>query len=1120
MARFNLKKHTAFLVMLGILSSIFIPFMSYTLIKVAPYLNLLPVLEDPEAMTLNNMAIIDRKYNFTIETQFSQSSNAINVDRPIWDIEGIYLEEEYPSDSRTNYFNSGTFINEHSIALSSLMLPNYTYINEFQQSTYIVINEDDIYNISQSEDDAWNRETPIPRTNSTSSSLLLGGHNSQTDTRQRRICLRWNLPIPKNAKIIEAYINLTLSTSNNYGGFNCYIYAFNEDSTPSFEDIDENIRLRSLTPAVNWILPTSIVINESIQSPDITSILQQIVIRENWSEANNFGLLIKPYQLVAAASNEMTEFWSFDAGILKYVPKLIIHWEEPPVTTYDPIVNPNVRQEVNTDHNIIKVNGVWNTSEHLFENLYNESNGDTFLDNKIFFSTPFSQGETYIYISYVSDQVPLMVEYYYKPWESIMWRLDLKVTNTGGSTITVPRANLSINHLGGQLGYGWISTDSIISAGKSEIVQAFVIMNNDRLFQSFLIAALLGEPLDLKTDFEAYILIDDISQKIPLFGVIYPTELSFPFPSSKGGSPPYIWSINRTSVRADQPVNIFINATDQGTGISNRTYIYYSIDNGNSWNNATMTGGTWVNSFLGTPLGGYFPIPSTIYPESYQGQIPGFSAGTEVLFKIYLEDYAGNVEHTKKANFVESQIFSYTVPIVGELSPEFNIFYKEEDVDFFATFFDYLEASGVNLLNYMFLEEDLNSLTILPLLGGMTDFFYAHDVDSDYAIGLLLIALEYGLSIMGDSGLAAGHLLDLLEVDFENLINYLVDHVFLPTSEDLPTLAQEKLQEIFIIDDMDGNITNHWISSASGIVDEELFNILSINSENIGFKSMNWTLSTLGNLTRNFGSETFSLTENDILTIHLDYEEKFYNRINGNISIEFFDENSYLMKSKTLNFENSLFGTWQEILLFLNSTDFSTDPGFDFSKVQKISVDYNGTKNVSIFLDYICTYSPQVYDSHYYFTQTLKLKNSDIRNFLNLKFQGIGRVELLGEYDHIIPLEDWDLNYSRISLWNFLNLIASGNETNNHITAANLLLEDMGIPGFYNRLLLNLEGEILLANTPITPNNIYPYTQTITSILVFTILGLVVYKVVKRELYTKKELKKLSKAKNVLIKKR
>jgi len=183
------------------------------------------------------------------------------------------------------------------------------------------------WTIERFEDDAW---THNAGTNYTSQTLLIGGHQNAGQAAQRRLCLRWNVSIPKNARIIEAYINLTVESTTSYNGFGSAISAFDSSSTPPFDDTIENIRLtRPKTSEVTSAIPSVLSENQTIQTADIASILQIIVNRNDWHNNSIFGVYIRPTATVTQP-NEMIEFWSYDAGNLNFTPQLFVEWEETP----------------------------------------------------------------------------------------------------------------------------------------------------------------------------------------------------------------------------------------------------------------------------------------------------------------------------------------------------------------------------------------------------------------------------------------------------------------------------------------------------------------------------------------------------------------------------------------------------------------------------------------------------------------------------------------------------------------------------------------------------------------------------------------------------------------------
>ncbi|MFX0186413.1 MAG: hypothetical protein ACFE8A_01625 [Candidatus Hodarchaeota archaeon] len=205
-----------------------------------------------------------------------------------------------------------------------------------------------IFNISASEDDAWTRNT---ETNYLQDKLELGRQNDPENDGARRICLRWNLSIPEGYNIASAYLNLTLKSSNNYDGFKTTISAFDNVSTPDFSDTSENIRTNRerTSEIVVWQMPyPTMTDGKTYTSPNIGTLLQKIIDRDDWKNNSIFGIYIEAggdesisYEFVDGS--ERLDFHSFDGSNL-YKPKLIVEWEDYPgfrSTPSDQTINNN-----------------------------------------------------------------------------------------------------------------------------------------------------------------------------------------------------------------------------------------------------------------------------------------------------------------------------------------------------------------------------------------------------------------------------------------------------------------------------------------------------------------------------------------------------------------------------------------------------------------------------------------------------------------------------------------------------------------------------------------------------------------------------------------------------------
>ena len=721
-----------------------------------------------------------------------------------------------------------------------------------------------------------------------------------------------------------------------------------------------------------------------------------------------------------------------------------------------------------------------------------------------------------------SGLIPVVVEYYIREWTEITWALGLKVNNRGDDTIIFPRANLTLNFLEDNLAKGWISREYEIKGHESKMIKAYLVMKNDRFFETFLCALLLGEPLDLKLGLEAYILAEGLNDE-PLVPIVYPVDMDFSMPELSRGPAPFIHSITRAHVSANQPVKISVSGSDEGTGISNRTYIYYSIDGGASWESVLLTGGEWWNEYAGVPFKSSeeligrghnrFPIRSTIEPETYEGEIPSFSAGTQVLFKVYLEDYAANINHVDKGNWVWSQTYSYVVPGSGEL-PEFTVEFKKSTEESLSKKLDkYLELNGF-IQDYYLKTQGVNSnLYVTEKLPDISDFLYKNDVDSSYAIEMLLLDMNKATDILADSGVARGSLLDVFGLSFKDLFAYIVDNIFLPTKQetDLGDIAKHRFEEIRIINAIEGAAPG-WSTWPSGTVITTSHNLyIPDNNDPIGQRSLKWTVSAPANLSYN-PNVLIDLSKNDLISFYLDYDN--YKFLNENLSVTLIDNNGREMTSKQIYFEETAFETWQEITLPLAL--FTKDTGFNLEAIDQINFTYSGTEVVDIHIDYIMAYSMESYALHQYITRELRVKTKSggiylpsFEYFLYF-YQGTGYGTdpplPSSTEDPIMPdfAIEWVAGapqHSRYtSGWYFLKLVGTngtfeypyGPDPNHHICGAATFLQYVGFSNGYKKLceLFGVEFDEF-DEEAFTKEEIYPYTQTLATFMVYIPLGAV-----------------------------
>ena len=100
--------------------------------------------------------------------------------------------------------------------------------------------------------------------------------------------------IPQGATINSAYIEFETDETDS-GATNLVIFGENNDSPNQFANNDNNISDRTKTSAsVNWTPSVWNSINELHQTPDISTIIQEIVNRANWAASNNLVLIVEP----------------------------------------------------------------------------------------------------------------------------------------------------------------------------------------------------------------------------------------------------------------------------------------------------------------------------------------------------------------------------------------------------------------------------------------------------------------------------------------------------------------------------------------------------------------------------------------------------------------------------------------------------------------------------------------------------------------------------------------------------------------------------------------------------------------------------------------------------------
>ena len=137
-----------------------------------------------------------------------------------------------------------------------------------------------------------------------------------------------NINIPRGTIITNAYLEFVLEDNDESGAAEWRITGQAADNPPAFADSLDNISDRPRTgQSVTWSVPHGAwVIDQKYQSPDISSIIQEIIGRAGWNSGNSLVLIFEGQDGLY-----QREVYSYDgsmnhAGDNSKAPKLIIEY--------------------------------------------------------------------------------------------------------------------------------------------------------------------------------------------------------------------------------------------------------------------------------------------------------------------------------------------------------------------------------------------------------------------------------------------------------------------------------------------------------------------------------------------------------------------------------------------------------------------------------------------------------------------------------------------------------------------------------------------------------------------------------------------------------------------------
>ncbi len=138
-----------------------------------------------------------------------------------------------------------------------------------------------------------------------------------------------NIGVPQNATIEAAYLEFVVEAINN-GQTDVQIRGESADNAPPFTTADSNLSNRTTTnTVVNWSIPAWETKGVQVQSPELKTVVQEIVNRPNWAAYNNMVFVLTGSGERAAESYE---------GASSLAPLLHIEYTtgEDPVPTVTP----------------------------------------------------------------------------------------------------------------------------------------------------------------------------------------------------------------------------------------------------------------------------------------------------------------------------------------------------------------------------------------------------------------------------------------------------------------------------------------------------------------------------------------------------------------------------------------------------------------------------------------------------------------------------------------------------------------------------------------------------------------------------------------------------------------
>lgn len=103
-----------------------------------------------------------------------------------------------------------------------------------------------------------------------------------------------NVTIPQGATITNAYIKFRSEDNSPSSSASVKVYAEDVDNASTFSYTDDDITDRTKTTAnVTWSIERWYT-NSYYNTDDISSVIQEVINRSNWSSGNKLNIIIEP----------------------------------------------------------------------------------------------------------------------------------------------------------------------------------------------------------------------------------------------------------------------------------------------------------------------------------------------------------------------------------------------------------------------------------------------------------------------------------------------------------------------------------------------------------------------------------------------------------------------------------------------------------------------------------------------------------------------------------------------------------------------------------------------------------------------------------------------------------